>query len=354
MAAFPAMSRIVILTEGRSNPTDAKTATGVIRYRTDEVVAILDSAYAGRQAEEVLGVGGAIPFVGSLGEVEADTLLIGIAPAGGGLPPAWRATISEALRRGMNLVSGLHFFLADDPEFRELAARHGAKIHDVRRPPPGITVSRNLARHAACFRVHTIGHDCSVGKMLAAIEITAALKRRGRRAEFVATGQTGIMISGWGVPIDAVVSDFVAGAIESLVLEHEDQEFLLIEGQGSLIHPLYSGVTLGLLHGCAPQAMVMVYDPTRTDVRHCDMPMPPLEEVIEIYERLANVIAPSRVVALAVNASKLTAAEADAEVRRARERYGLPAADVLRHGSEAIVEAVLAARAGEKAAVGAP
>ena len=139
------MSRIVILTEGKSNPTDAKTATGVLRYRTDEIVAILDPALVGTTAGEQLGVGGDIPFIASVADVDADTLLIGIAPAGGGFPEGWRALLREAIERGMNIVSGLHAFIGDDPEFRDLAVERGVTIHDVRKPPAGLPVSRNLA-----------------------------------------------------------------------------------------------------------------------------------------------------------------------------------------------------------------
>jgi uncharacterized NAD-dependent epimerase/dehydratase family protein len=336
------MPRIVILTEGKSTPYDAKTATGILRYRPHDVVALLDSAQAGKRAGDVLGVGGDVPFVARLADVEADTLLIGIAPAGGRLPDSWRGVVREAIERGMEIVNGLHAFLDEDPEFRALAAARGVRLHDVRRPRPDIQVSRDLARTLRSHRVHTVGHDCSVGKMVASLELTSALRAAGRRAEFIATGQTGILIAGSGVPIDHVVSDFVAGAIEEEVLARQDAELLLIEGQGSIAHPLYSGVTLGLLHGCAPQTMVLVFDPSRTKVRGTQLPMPPLAELIELYERLASLLTPSRIVALAANTYALTAAEAERLVRRTEEETGLVTADVIRHGSERIAEAVLA------------
>ncbi len=340
--------KIVILIEGRSNPLDAKTAAGVLRYSRDQVVALLDSRLKGRTAEEVLEVGGAIPIVARLDEVEADTLLIGIAPAGGGLPPEWRPVIREAIERGLDIVSGLHCFLAEDPELGPLARARGVKVHDVRRTPDDLTVSSNAAKDLSCFRVHTVGHDCNVGKMLTAIEVDAGLRRRGRRSEFVATGQTGIMISGWGVAVDRVVSDFIAGAIERLVIEHRDAEFLLIEGQGSLVHPLYSGVTLGLLHGCAPQAMIMCYEAGRREVRHARMAMPPLEEVIAIYERMASIIRPGKVIAIAANTRLLSPEDAVREMATTEERLGLPVADPVRNGPERLVEAVLAAEAIER------
>jgi uncharacterized NAD-dependent epimerase/dehydratase family protein len=338
------MSRIVILTEGKSNPTDAKTATGILRYRLDEVVAVLDSTQVGKTAGQVLGVGGSVPFVASLAGVDADTLLIGIAPAGGGLPVSWRSLLRQAIERRMEIVSGLHFFIGDDPEFRELASKYRVRIYDVRKPPPGISVSRNIARSARCFRVHTVGHDCSVGKMVTGLELARELCRRGRDAEFLATGQTGIMIAGKGLPIDAVVSDFVAGATEKLVLDAQHREIVVVEGQGTLVHPLYSGVTLGLLHGCAPQAMVMCYDPLRREIKYGNMPIPPLGELIDLYERVASYIAPSEVVGVAANTAALSAAEAEAELRRVQAEVGLPATDVVRFGCGPLADAVLAAR----------
>lgn len=338
------MPRILILTEGKTNPTDAKTATGVIRYRPEAVAGILDSTLAGKTCGEVLGVGGDLPVVGSIGDVDADTLLIGIAPSGGRLPESWRRVVREAIERGMEIVSGLHTFLGNDPEFAALARKHGVAIHDVRRPPADLTVSKNAARLSPTFRVHTVGHDCSVGKMLVALEIDRALRNRGRSSRFIASGQTGIMIAGSGVAVDAVVSDFVAGAIEREVLANEDADFLLVEGQGSLIHPMYSGVTLGLLHGCAPQAMVMCLDATRTEVRHCDMPMVSTEIVIDLYERLARVLVPSsRVIGIAINTSRLSEARAEEELERTHQSTGLPVTDVIRYGSEPLVAAVLAA-----------
>ena len=338
------MSRMILLTEGMSNPEEAKTATGLLRYRGEEVVAVLDSSCVGKTAQDVFGVGGATPFVDSLDGLEADTLVMGIATAGGEMPGAWGGIIAGALRSGMKILNGLHTFISDDPELAPLAAEHGGEIIDVRRPPAGIEVSSNEARNTPCFRVHTVGHDCGVGKMLTALELTAAVRQRGHTAEFLATGQTGIMITGSGVPIDAVVSDFVAGAAELLVLENRDKEFLFIEGQGSLVHPLYSGVTLGILHGCAPQAMVMGYDPTRTTIRHSEKPMPPIEDVIGLYESMANVMAPSRVVAVAANTSSLGESAARELLASLGERLGLPATDVVRFGCELIVDAVLEER----------
>ena len=335
------MPKIVILTEGKSNPSDAKTACGLLRYRPADVVALLDSENAGKSASSVLGVGGDVPFVSSLAGLDADTLVIGIAPAGGALPPEWRDVVRQAIRAKMNVVSGLHTFLRDDPEFAALAHESGAELVDVRSPADDIPVAQDRVRHSACHRVHTVGHDCNVGKMVVACEIDTALRQKGYRSQFLATGQTGMMISGLGVPADHIVSDFVSGAVEQLVLEHEDNDFVIVEGQGSIIHPLYSGVTLSLLHGCAPQSMVLVFEPGRTLVRSTRLPLPSLTELRQLYETLASYLTPSQVVAVAANTAALSADAAERCLREAENELSLPAADVIRDGPDRIVEAIL-------------
>jgi len=344
------MPRIVLLTEGRTNPLDAKTATGILRFRRPDVVAVLDRNVAGRRAGELLDVGDDLPVIAALDEVEADTLLIGVAPDGGSLPPALRARVVEALERGMDVVSGLHDFLGDDPELAALAAAHGGSIRDVRRPPPHPPVANGLSRTAPCFRVLTIGHDGGVGKLLVSLRLTRALEARGRTASFVATGQTGMMVAGDGFPADALPADFVSGTTEAEVMARRDAEFVVVEGQGSLVHPAYSGVTLGLLHGAAPQAMVMCADPTRTHLHHTGYPIPPLAEVIAVFERMAALVHPSRVVAVALNTSALSEGEAEDVIERTRAETGRPTTDVVRHGTDLLVDAVLGAHAGSVAA----
>ncbi|UCG74928.1 MAG: DUF1611 domain-containing protein, partial [Gemmatimonadota bacterium] len=244
------MSRHAILAEGLFDIEWAKTAACIIRYRPERVVAVIDSTQAGRDASEILGFGLGIPVVGRLNEALAlrpapTSLLLGIAPQGGELPEDWRATIREALEHGLDVWSGLHTFLGDDPELARLAEAHGAALHDVRRPPAGLPVGTGRARETGALRVLTVGTDCNVGKMTAGMEIVHALRESGLRAEFTATGQTGIMIEGRGIAVDAVVTDFVAGAAERLVLEADPAaEVVVVEGQGSLLHPGYSGVTL--------------------------------------------------------------------------------------------------------------
>lgn len=336
--------RIVILTEGHTDPETAKTASCMIRYRPDEVLAVLDSTQQGRTTQELLGVGGDLPVVRGLAKVPtANTLLLGIAPAGGKIPPSWRAVILEAIERGMNVWSGLHDFLSHDPEFSAAAARHGVQLIDVRKNQER-DVANRVGLREDCLRIHTVGHDCSVGKMVASVELTLGLKRRGFDAKFIATGQTGIMVEGDGSPVDCVVADFVAGAAEKLVLKNQHHDILVVEGQGSLVHPSYSGVTLSLLHGCAPHGLILVYEVGRTavtDVEH--VRIPPLAEVKRICEVMANVNIGHRcqVLGIAMNSRKLSAAEAEAERGRVRSEFDLPVCDVIRHGPDELVEAVI-------------
>ena len=211
-------AKIIVLTEGFSNPVTAKTGASVIRYREADVVAVLDAENVGKRAIEILGAGENIPVVASLDDVpNANTLLIGTAPTGGRLPDRWRANIALALQKGLKVISGLHDFIGNDPEFTALASESGATIFDVRRnSETGVSIGQPLGNDN--LRVHTVGQDCSIGKMVVTLELERALKQHGHDAKFLATGQTGIMVSGEGVPIDTVVADFVAGAAERLVL----------------------------------------------------------------------------------------------------------------------------------------
>jgi uncharacterized NAD-dependent epimerase/dehydratase family protein len=337
--------RVVILTEGHTNPVTAKTAACLLRYRGDEVVALLDSTQAGRTAEELLQAGGATPVVSRLDEARgANSLLLGIAPPGGRVPPTWRAIILEAIRRGMTVISGLHEFLAEDAEFAAAAAESGAQLVDVRRNQER-DVSHRVGLRDECLRIHTVGQDCSVGKMLVAVELTRALQAAGRKAKFIATGQTGILVEGDGVPIDCVVADFVAGAIEKQVLAQQHHDVLVIEGQGSIAHPRYSAVTLGLLHGCAPHGMILCYEAGRPHTGGMEhVPLTPLTKLRTAYEMMANLVAPARIIGVAANTRRLSADAAAAECRRVSAELGLPACDVLRDGPQALVDAILQLR----------
>lgn len=348
----------VILAEGEFDREASKTASSAVRYLPDRVAAVLDSSRAGRTAGDVLGMRGAgaeIPVVASLEEAldlrpAPTALLIGIAPQGGDLPDAWRPVLQDALDSGLDLWSGLHFFLSDDPELRARAERRAARLVDLRRPPRDLPVATGRAMRTSAFRVLTVGTDCNVGKMTAALELRAALRERGLRTAFAATGQTGILIEGRGIAVDAVVSDFVAGAAERLTVEAAaGADVVLVEGQGSLLHPGYSGVTLGLIHGSAPEGMVLCDRPSRRTIyggRYDWVKVPPLSEVVRIYEDAAAWIqppAPPRVLGICRATFDLPEVGARAVIEEAREQTGLPVTDPVRFGVEELADAVAAA-----------
>ncbi|HEX9068416.1 MAG TPA: DUF1611 domain-containing protein [Ktedonobacterales bacterium] len=346
------MRRIVVLAEGSLDFHQAKTAIGVIRYGDDTVVAALDSAHAGRDMSTALGdaTGFArhVPVVATLTEALAfqpDTLLIGIAPRGGRLPDEWRPTLLAALAAKLNIVSGLHIFLGDDAELAAAAREHGVTIWDVRLPADEVATRLRLGtpHRAGSQVIYLAGTDCNVGKMTAAIEIAREMRRQHLSADFAATGQTGIMISGRGIPADRIISDFIAGATEALVLESASRhDWVLVEGQGALAHPAYSAVTLGLIHGAAPDAQVLCHQANRTHISGYGTPLATLGEIRRMYETAAGWLKPAPVIAASVNTSELDEAQAHAALDAVAAELGVPATDPVRFGAGPIVEALLA------------
>jgi uncharacterized NAD-dependent epimerase/dehydratase family protein len=276
-------------------------------------------------------------------------VLIGIAPQGGRMPAEWRAWLAEALDHGCDLWSGLHTFLADDPLLAEKARAAGRKILDLRRPPPDLPIASGLAKTVEPLVVLTVGTDCNVGKMTAQLQLTRRLNDRGLRTRFVATGQTGIMIEGWGIAVDAVVADFIAGAAERLVLEGaKDADVVLVEGQGSINHPGYSGVTLGLLHGSCPDALILCHQVSREflgDYRQAAwLRIPPLSEYVRLYETIGSAVHPTKVIAISLNTYDLSEADARRACEAAARETGLPATDPVRFDPAPLVDAIASAR----------
>jgi uncharacterized NAD-dependent epimerase/dehydratase family protein len=335
---------MAILAEGKFGVITSKTAACLIRYQPERVACVIDSTKSGSTAGEVLGFGGGIPVVGSVSDAmdfRPDSMLVGIAPKGGLLPEAWRCAVAEALASGLNVLSGLHTMLGDDPELSGLARTHGVAIWDIRRPvlPDGVSTGRLSSRVGRV--VLTVGSDCSTGKMTVSYELAAALKGRGLRAEFVPTGQTGVVLAGWGQAVDRVPGDFMARVVEDLTLEALSRsDIAVVEGQGSLVHPAYSGVTLAILHGAWPDAMVLCHQPTRTRIEEFDMDIPPLAELIDLYERLCLPLFRCRVVAVALNTYDMDATSARAAIAGAQRDTGLPATDAVRFGAETLCDSL--------------
>lgn len=348
--------RAVLLAHDRFGPVSSKTATCILRYpRTYDTVAVVDRSKAGRAAREFVGaIGRDVPVVGHVRDalrLRPDVLVVGIAPRGGGLPGDWRAEIRLAIESGLEVHSGLHTFLGDDPELAALATRHGVRLWDVRKPPRPERIATGEGRRVRAFVVHTMGTDCNTGKMTVSVEIAEELKRRGVQAAFAATGQTGIMVGcDAGSPIDRVASDFVAGAAEELVLlcDRQGVDVTVVEGQGSIDHPAYSGVTVGLAHGCFPDAVVLCHQPTRThhsgyETPPNDFPLVPLPTLVRRIEELLQPVSGAKVIAVSLNTYDLDERSARAAIADAERATGLPSTDPVRFGPGRLVDAVLAA-----------
>ena len=335
--------RILILGEGFSHDAHyGKTMRGIIRYGPDPVVAILDSQRAGESHE-------GIPIVGTVADAlpfEPTVAVVGVATQGGRFPPAWRELLKASIAAGLDVESGLHEFISDDAELTELAGAHGVELRDLRKPPVGLNVPTGANLEVDATIVLTVGSDCAIGKKTVAVELDLEARRRGLASVFVPTGQTGIAIAGWGIAVDAVVSDFLAGATEQLVVEgaRRGGELLFVEGQGSLVHPMYSGVTLGLVHGAAPHFFVLCHSAGATEIEGCPgHPIPPLPELVELHERIALPARKAKVACVALNTARIAS---DDEARRAIAEVagetGLPADDPVRFGAQHLLDALLA------------
>jgi D-glutamate N-acetyltransferase len=333
--------KYLVLAEGKSGDEHyGKTMRGIVHYAPDPVVAILDSARAGESYRE-------IPIVATVDEALAygpTTATVGVATQGGRFPPAWRELLKDSIRAGLDLESGLHEFISDDPELSGLARQHGVELHDLRKPPPELSVPTGENLQVPAKIVLTVGSDCAIGKKTVAVELDLAARKRGLKSVFVPTGQTGIAIAGWGIAIDAVVADFLAGAAERLVVEGSQRggELLWVEGQGSLAHPAYSGVTMGLIHGSAPHAYVFVHKARATHVEgYPDHPLPDLGELIALHERISLRLRPARVAAVALHTGGLDEDDARAEIARVGAETGLTTDDPVRFGADTLLDAVL-------------
>ena len=330
-------TRYLVLAEGKSgDPHYGKTARGVMRYAPEKVVALLDTERAGETEQ-------GFPILGSVDEALAlgpNTALVGVATAGGRFPPAFREQIRRCIERGLDVENGLHEFLTADPELAELARAHGVELRDLRKPPPDLNVPTGENLEVPARIALTVGSDCAIGKMTVAIELDREARRQGIRSEFVPTGQTGIAIAGWGIAVDAVVADFIAGAAERLVVEgsRRGSGLLIVEGQGSLLHPQYSGVTLGLYHGSAPHLLVLCHVAGQRHVAGDErFPIPPLRELVELHERTALIARPARVACVALNTRDLDEAAARRAIAEAESETGLPAGDPVRFGAARLI-----------------
>ena len=337
------MSRYAILAIGAFDYIYSKTGNMLIRYRSDEVVVVIDPEQAGKTADKVLGWGGDIPCVASFSgakDFSPTHLVIGSAPPGGNLDDANRNEILEAIKYGCNIINGMHVFLNDDPELSAQAKKNNAGLTDLRKPPSPPNFPKGTWKNRTFPVLQVVGSDCDTGKMTTAWEITESLKKRNRKVEFIGTGQTGIILSGKGVAIDAVVSDFMAGEIEYCLDQlPKNTELAVVEGQGALNNMDYSGVTLGLLHGSMPDFMVFTHEPGRT-LDASDHPIPDLKELMNMHMDLLNPFKKSRFLGMNFLTLKMDDELAVQTCSTAHGQYNIPVTDLVRFRGEELIDSI--------------
>ena len=313
----------------------AKTAQGIVDWRRDWCLGQL--RMPGCRAD----VGIPDMTIEEAVEAGAQTLIVGVANAGGILPEQWTAPIVEALALGLDVAAGLHMKLAERPSVRDAAHRYGRKLFDIRQPGERFDTGKGAKRPG--MRLLTVGTDCSVGKKYTVLAMEREMQARGFDADFRATGQTGLFISGAGVAIDAVVADFIAGAVEWLSPAAAPHHWDLIEGQGSMFHPSFAGVSLGLLHGAQPDAFVVCHEPTRQTMRGVSFPLPTIQQVIDITIRCGSLTNPGiRPVGISINTAAMDEGSARDYLRELERDYALPATDPIRFGVGSIVDRLTA------------
>jgi uncharacterized NAD-dependent epimerase/dehydratase family protein len=345
--------RLALLTQGGLDIYHNKTAMGMLRFRPDDVVCVIDPNHVGQDLQTLTGVGAGIPIVGSIHEAVAlgiEWLVIGVATPGGTLPDEIKVQVYDAIRHRIGIISGLHESVNGDPNLVSLAARYAVELVNLRKVPnEDWYIGKAQARHTKAFRVLVVGSDANIGKTTTALELERHLKARGINARFVATGQDGMLITGRGLCVDRVIGNFASGVVEKLVCsESRHADILIIEGQDSIFSPPYSGVSLALLHGSCPDAMILCHTPTRTQLRHTDIPIPPLQTCRRLYEELVQHLHPGKVIGIALNTMGMDAKAALAVLNDSSKETGLPTADVVRSmsghdGCRVLADAVLAA-----------
>lgn len=338
--------RLAILLHEGIRGAHGKTGLALLRYSEAQIVAVIDQQCAGESLSKLTGIAREVPVVATLAEAlpyAPDVLVIGIAPSGGVLPDEWWQEVQQAVSAGLSVVNGLHTAMETVPELRS-RLREGQWIWDVRREPSNLTIGSAQARSLSCRRVLTVGTDMGVGKMSTSLELNWAAQRRGLRSKFLATGQAGLMIAGDGVPLDAVRVDFAAGAVEQMVMRGNDYDILFIEGQGSLLHP-GSTATLPLIRGSQPTHLILVHRAQQATIRNNPhVPIPPLSEVIRLYEMVAGgagAFASVRVVAIALNTAHLDASSAQLAIEQTQAETGLTCTDPVRFGADQLLDAVM-------------
>jgi len=337
------MPEFAILCPGAFDYILNKTGNMLIRYRPQDVCCVIDPGKAGRTAQDVLGFGGEISIVSNFSEAKSyspNALVIGSAPQGGYLNEEYRREIKDAIKYGCDIYSGMHQFLNDDPELSALGQEKAITIYDLRRPPDPPHFPKGTWQKRKVKVLLIVGTDCDTGKMTTGWEITERLKKRGRDVCFIGTGQTGIMLGGFGVPVDAVVGDFMAGEIEYAIDEVGDQvDLVIVEGQGSLTNMYYAGVTLGLMHGAMPDYLVMTDEPGR-EIDVSNNCMASIGDVMELHLSLMKNFKQSQFLGINLLTLKMAEDLALNEIKNLEKKHKLPVTDLVRFGDRELIDRI--------------
>ena len=337
------MSRFVVLAINSFNHIENKTGNMLIRYMQDEVVAIIDPEKKGLTSNDVIQIGGDIPVVGSFNDAKKynpDHLVIGNAPQGGIVSNQMLIEIKEAIRNGINIVSGMHEFLSKDIHLQKLAEQFGSKIIDLRMPPSPPSFSKGSWRKRNIPVLLVVGTDCDTGKMTTSWEIKTRLSDLNKKVKFIGTGQTGILLSD-GIAIDAVISDFMSGEIENLIDSKvaNDTDLIIVEGQGALSNYAYSGVTLGLMHGCMPDYLIMTHDPSRSkDVM--GHKIPDIKELMQLHIDLMSPFKRSSFIGINLLTFEMGESIAKNTINEFESLYKLPTTDLIRFGDSNLIKSI--------------
>lgn len=348
--------RAALLVEGAKDVFHAKTASALLRYRSDDIAYLVDSTHS-KGTPNIFSNVTKTPIVKSITEVakNVDVFIICLMLPEGKSPKKWLDEITAALKSGVDVINPFHL---DFGKIKEIVDALGglnvgstsaltkfnntkACIHNIRTVPEDLELLSLKVLDTKAKRILTVGSDCNIGKMLTTLELNKSAQKRGIDSSFIATGQIGMLIKGSGIAVDRVISDFLPGAVERLILEEQNKEILFIEGQGSIFSPLYSAVTLGLIHGSAPDAMVMCHVPTRKKLRYTDLDIPDLNMMIRLHEEIASVVNKCKVVGIALNCHDLNDDEAKVIIKNIEAKTGLPATDPVKFGVEKILDACI-------------
>lgn len=341
-------NKVIIYAQDSFGGDSTKTSIGFIRYGVSQVLAIVDRKLAGKKANEIINDLPPIPIFESIQAAkkhapDLDVLIVGIATIGGDFPQEWLPDIKEAINLKLNIVNGLHDFLSDISEISKLAYNKGVYIWDVRKTKKKFPVANARLLDYPIQVVLTVGTDGAIGKMTVALELTKHAKLKGKSAKFVATGQTGMMISGEGVPVDAIVSDFMAGAIEEEIIKasKENYQIAVVEGQGSILHPGWSGVTLALLHGALPHKLILCHKSNQEYLKNTKIKIESLNQFIKVYENMCLPLRKAKVVGIGLNTFGLSEIETQDLIKRTEDETLLPVSDLIKYGGGKLLEACL-------------